>query len=44
LPKAIQDGEPAAEARLDCATRIVNRDWRMAQAWLRRELAAIPPR
>ena len=23
-----------------CATRTVNRDWRVAQAWLRRELGA----
>ena len=34
--------EEAARA-LGCAPRTVNRDWRMAQAWLRRELAADDP-
>ena len=31
--------EEAAVA-LNCSTKTVNRDWRMAQAWLRRELGA----
>jgi RNA polymerase sigma-70 factor (ECF subfamily) len=34
--------EETAEA-LGCATRTVNRDWRTAQAWLRRELGAGDP-
>jgi RNA polymerase sigma-70 factor (ECF subfamily) len=34
--------DETAEA-LDCAPRTVNREWRMAQAWLRRELAADKP-
>jgi RNA polymerase sigma factor (TIGR02999 family) len=35
--------DETAEA-LECAPRTVNREWRMAQAWLRRELAAASPR
>lgn len=30
-------------AALDCAPRTINREWRMAQAWLKRELAADKP-